>query len=162
MRANRPRSLRQQAADEASRIDGLTAAQHKAMMAEFDRRISNFKEQWRACRDGRCRRARHCLGPPLVCNSGNAPWSKQPQMITAKHVEAQIELLPLLLKRFEVISFKLIGPTIALETDASGKGNWEFPSLSTAANANTQAPSGATLGQFTQPGISAQSERWRD
>ncbi len=77
MRANRPRSLRQQAADEASRIDGLTAEQHKAMMAEFDRRISNFKEQWRACRDGRCRRARQCLGPPLVCNSGTSPWSNQ-------------------------------------------------------------------------------------
>ena len=91
------------------------------------------------------------LEPKLVLDDvtlGNAPWSKQPQMITAKHVEAQIELLPLLHKRFEVISFKLIGPTIALETDASGKGNWEFPSLSTAANANTQAPSGATLGRF--------------
>ncbi len=91
------------------------------------------------------------LEPKLVLDDvtlGNAPWSKQPQMITAKHVEAQIELLPLLHKRFEVISFKLIGPTIALETDASGKGNWEFPSLSTAANANTQAPSGATLGSF--------------
>lgn len=91
------------------------------------------------------------LEPKLVLDDvtlGNAPWSKQPQMITAKHVEAQIELLPLLRKRFEVISFKLIEPTIALETDASGKGNWEFPSLSTATTGSDKAPSGATLGSF--------------
>ena len=89
------------------------------------------------------------LEPKLVLDDvtlGNAPWSKQPQMITAKHVEAQIELLPLLRKRFEIVSFKLIEPTIALETDPSGKGNWEFPSLPTAATASTPAPSGATLG----------------
>ena len=74
MRASRPRPLRQQAA-EASRSSGLTAEQHKAMMAEFDRRIANFKETWRACRDGRCRRRRQCLGPPLVCSSGTSPWT---------------------------------------------------------------------------------------
>ena len=91
------------------------------------------------------------LEPKLVLDEvalGNAPWSKQPQMITAKHVEAQIELLPLLRKRFEIVSFKLIEPTIALETDPSGKGNWEFPSLPAAATASTPAPSGATLGGF--------------
>ncbi len=91
------------------------------------------------------------LEPKLVLDDvalGNAPWSKQPQMITAKHVEAQIELLPLLRKRFELISFKLIEPTIVLETDPSGKGNWEFPSLSTATTGSDKAPSGATLGSF--------------
>jgi uncharacterized protein involved in outer membrane biogenesis len=70
-------------------------------------------------------------------------------MLSAKHIEAQIALLPLLRKRFEITSFKLIEPTIALETDASGKGNWEFPALSTAATASTKAPSGGTLGGFT-------------
>jgi len=91
------------------------------------------------------------LEPKLVIDDvtlGNAPWSKQPQMLTAKHIEAQIALLPLLRKRFEVTSFKLIEPTIALETDASGKGNWEFPALSTAATATNRAPSGGTLGGF--------------
>ena len=91
------------------------------------------------------------LEPKLVLDDvalGNAPWSKQPQMITAKHVEAQIELLPLLRKRFELISLKLIEPTIVLETDPSGKGNWEFPSLSTATTGSDKAPSGATLGSF--------------
>jgi hypothetical protein len=67
MRAFRPKSFRQQTA-EASRSDGLTDGQHKAMRAEFRRRIVAFEEQWRCCRDGRCRRGRHCFGPPFVCN----------------------------------------------------------------------------------------------
>src|SRR5216117_2843994 len=90
------------------------------------------------------------LEPKLVLDDvtlGNAPWSKQPQMFTAKHVEAQIALLPLLRKRFDVIRFKLIEPTIVLETDSSGKGNWEFP-LPAAAQGSMPAPSGGTLGGF--------------
>jgi len=69
-------------------------------------------------------------------------------MLAAKHIEAQIALLPLLRKRFEVTSFRLIEPTIALETDASGRANWEFPSAASAAKAANHAPSGATLGGF--------------
>jgi AsmA family protein len=64
----------------------------------------------------------------------NAPWSKPREMVTAKRVEAQIALLPLLSRRFEVIQFTLVEPVIALETDASGRGNWEFA---------TAAPPGA-------------------
>jgi AsmA family protein len=72
----------------------------------------------------------------------NAPWSKTPQMLTAKRIEAQIALLPLLHRRFEVVQFTLVEPVIALETDAKGRGNWEFG----AANANATgaaAPGGA-------------------
>jgi uncharacterized protein involved in outer membrane biogenesis len=91
------------------------------------------------------------LEPKLVIDDvslGNASWGKQPQMITAKHLEAQIALLPLLRKRFEITRFKLVEPSIALETDKSGNGNWEFPSLVAAASAKiaTPAPSGGTLG----------------
>jgi len=92
------------------------------------------------------------LEPRLVLDDvtlANAPWSKDPQMVTAKRIEAQIALLPLLRRQFDVISFKLIEPTIVLETDASGKGNWEFPSAATAATTTDRAPSGATLGGFT-------------
>ena len=91
------------------------------------------------------------LEPKLVLGDvafGNAPWAKQPQMLTAKQVEVTIALLPLLAKRFEVTRFRLIDPTIALETDAAGQGNWEFPALRSAAQASTPAPSGATLGEF--------------
>ena len=92
------------------------------------------------------------LEPKLVLDDvtlTNAPWSKNAQMLSAKHVEAQIALLPLLSRHFEVTSFRLIEPTIALETDASGRGNWEFPSAASAANASDRAPSGGTLGGFS-------------
>ena len=91
------------------------------------------------------------LEPKLVVDDvslGNAPWGKQPQMLTAKEVEVTIALLPLLRKRFEVTRFKLIEPTIALETDSTGKGNWEFTAPQTA-QGGTSAPSGGTLGGFT-------------
>lgn len=92
------------------------------------------------------------LEPKLVLDDvtlTNAPWSKEPQMLSAKHVEAQIALLPLLTKHFDVTSFKLIGPTIALETDPSGRGNWEFQSAAAPANQTDRAPSGGTLGGFS-------------
>ena len=79
MRAFRPKSFRQQAAAEARRSDGLTDAQHKALLAEFDRRMMNFKEQWDLCSNRRCRRHRQCLGPPFACKSdgGERPWTER-------------------------------------------------------------------------------------
>ena len=47
-------------------------------------------------------------------------------MMTAKRVEVQVALLPLLHRDFQVRSLALIEPTIALETDAKGVGNWDF------------------------------------
>ena len=49
----------------------------------------------------------------------NAEWGKSAQTLTAKRVEAQVKLLPLLQRRFEIVRFKLIDPVIALETDAA-------------------------------------------
>jgi AsmA family protein len=69
------------------------------------------------------------LEPELVIDDvtlGNAAWGKSAQMLTAKRVEAQVKLLPLLQRHFEIVRFKLIDPVISLETDAGGKGNWEF------------------------------------
>jgi uncharacterized protein involved in outer membrane biogenesis len=54
----------------------------------------------------------------------NAPGSSAPDMKSAKRVEAQIALLPLLSRRFEVLEFRLVEPVITRETDATGKGNW--------------------------------------
>jgi len=88
------------------------------------------------------------LEPRLVIDDvsfGNAPWGKTPQMLTAKGVEVTVALLPLLGRRFEVTRLKLIEPTIALETDSAGKGNWEFPSPPGAA----PGASAATLEGFT-------------
>lgn len=73
----------------------------------------------------------------------NAPWSKTPQMLTAKRIEAQIALLPLLSRRFEVVEFTLVDPVITLETDANGRGNWEFASNPGSAAASPSTPGGA-------------------
>jgi uncharacterized protein involved in outer membrane biogenesis len=69
------------------------------------------------------------LVPKIVATDvrfGNAPWGREPQMATAKRVEAEVALLPLLSRRVEIIELKLVDPVIALETDAHGKGNWDF------------------------------------
>jgi len=69
------------------------------------------------------------LEPRLVANGvafGNAPWGKAPALISAKRVEAQVALLPLLKRRFEIVQLTLVEPSVALETDAAGHGNWEF------------------------------------
>jgi AsmA family protein len=74
---------------------------------------------------------------------GNAPWSKTREMLTAKRIEAQIALIPLLSRRFEVAEFTLVEPVITLETDANGRGNWEFES---ARATSSPAPGGGTAG----------------
>ena len=91
------------------------------------------------------------LEPKLVIDDvalSNASWAKQPQMISAKQLEAQIALLPLLRKRFEVVSFKLVSPAIDLETDPHGNNNWEFPALGASAHTGAPASSGGPLGAF--------------
>ncbi|HXU65950.1 MAG TPA: AsmA family protein [Casimicrobiaceae bacterium] len=78
------------------------------------------------------------LTPRIVLSNvafGNASWAKTPQMLTAKRIEAQIALLPLLSRRFEVVEFTLIEPKVSLETDAKGRGNWEFETASSKASA---------------------------
>jgi|SRR5207253_4165933 len=50
----------------------------------------------------------------------NAEWGKSAQMLIAKRVEAQVKLLPLLQRRFEIVRFKLIDQVIALERDRDG------------------------------------------
>jgi len=83
------------------------------------------------------------LEPELLIDDvslSNSAWGKSAQMITAKRVEAQVKLLPLLQRHFEIVRFKLIDPVISLETDSAGKGNWEF---SGAGGADAAAPAGA-------------------
>ena len=81
----------------------------------------------------------------------NAPWSKTPDMLRASRIEAQIALLPLLSRRFEVIEFRVIEPVITLETDANGRGNWEFGTPGQAGAAASPAQGAATavaIGSF--------------
>jgi uncharacterized protein involved in outer membrane biogenesis len=93
------------------------------------------------------------LTPRIVLDGvtlGNAPWAVAPQMVTAKAVELEVALIPLLQRRLEVRRLVLTEPAIALESDASGRGNWELGPASAADSApsaaRTDAPSLAALG----------------
>ena len=79
------------------------------------------------------------LVPKLIVNDvrvGNAPWAKTPDLLSAKRVEVEVALLPLLQRRFELVRLNLIEPVIALETNAKGRGNWEL----TVPSSDTGAP----------------------
>lgn len=69
------------------------------------------------------------LSPSLVLNDvsfANAKWGQRPQMLTAKRIEISLALWPLLSGTFHVKSFTLVGADVLLETNAKGRGNWEF------------------------------------
>jgi uncharacterized protein involved in outer membrane biogenesis len=69
------------------------------------------------------------LEPRIVVSDvslGNAPWGKAPDMVHSRRVEVRVALLPLMSRRFEVVELALFEPVIALETDAQGRGNWDF------------------------------------
>ena len=69
------------------------------------------------------------LNPALAVEGvsfANAPWGSRPQMVTIGRLEAQVELWPLLFGDVRVRRLVLIGLDALLETDAEGRGNWEF------------------------------------
>ena len=57
---------------------------------------------------------------------GNAPWGSQPRMAEVERVAFRIDLLELFHRRIVLPNIELNEPTILLETDAEGKGNWQF------------------------------------
>jgi uncharacterized protein involved in outer membrane biogenesis len=80
------------------------------------------------------------LSPALAVSDvtfANAPGGTRPQMLTARRFEAQIDLLPLLFGDLRVRRLVLLDPDILLETDARGRGNWEFD---TPASGTAHAP----------------------
>lgn len=69
------------------------------------------------------------LSPALVVDNvrlANVAWGKEPDMVNIKHLEAQMELMPLLHKEIRVTRILLVEPDILLEKDAAGNGNWVF------------------------------------
>jgi len=75
----------------------------------------------------------------------NAPWASQPHMLQAKRVRAVVALWPLLKGRVVITRFVAIEPKLFLETDAEGKGNWEFGDVGASVSedkADGDAPSG--------------------
>lgn len=69
------------------------------------------------------------LRPTLVLKDvalSNAPGGSRPEMLTARRVEVQAALLPLLSNRIEIARVEIDAPDLLLETVAQGRGNWEF------------------------------------
>lgn len=60
---------------------------------------------------------------------GNAKWAKEPAMMTAKRVDAQVRLLPLLTGDVVVKRVVIHEPKILFETDAKGRGNWNVQAM---------------------------------
>jgi len=58
----------------------------------------------------------------------NAPWGSRPEMIKIKRFKVQVALLPLISRNIRVKQFILAEPDILVETDNSGKSNFEFES----------------------------------
>jgi uncharacterized protein involved in outer membrane biogenesis len=56
----------------------------------------------------------------------NADWASRDEMLTLEHVEAHLQLLPLIFGQVELSRLEIIGLDLSLETDQQGKGNWEF------------------------------------
>jgi AsmA family protein len=86
------------------------------------------------------------LTPSLVVEGvsfQNAPWSSQPEMVTAKRFEVKVAILPLLSGNIEIKRFILVEPQILLETDAAGKSNLTFEP--------TKEPGAAEKPQKAQP-----------
>lgn len=66
----------------------------------------------------------HVLADDL--SLGNPDWSKQPQMVTLKHVELRISPLALLAQRVVIPRIDLTEPNADLQRLADGRANWTF------------------------------------
>ncbi|MFQ5617774.1 MAG: AsmA family protein [Rhodospirillales bacterium] len=73
----------------------------------------------------------------------NAPWGSRPEMATLRRLEAQVELLPLLSGDVRVTRVVLVGLDTLVETDAKGRGNWEFAAPEEAAGKAAAEDGGA-------------------
>ena len=69
------------------------------------------------------------FSPALVVTDvtfANASWGSQPEMIKIGKLQAQVRLLPLLFRDVELRQMGLTGVEVLLETDPSGRGNWDL------------------------------------
>ena len=75
----------------------------------------------------------------------NASWGSHSEMLTLKRIDLSIKTLPLLSKRIEVGSVKLVGLELFLQKNGTGKANWDFsvdaPRESSSAQSNTETSS---------------------
>jgi uncharacterized protein involved in outer membrane biogenesis len=100
------------------------------------------------------------LQPAVVVNGvrfANAPWSKDPTMVSVDRFEAEVDLMAALGGAIQVERLVIIKPTILLETK-DGKANWELtlPASEKGASEKGGADSTpATISETTAEGDSA-------
>ncbi len=94
----------------------------------------------------------------------NMPGGSQPTMATAGRIEAQLELWPLLARRVEVTRLTLVRPDILIETDAAGRGNWQFdrPAVVSPGPATPSTPRPKTVTALDRMDIEAGRVTWHD
>ena len=88
------------------------------------------------------------LEPKVVVGDvsfANAPWGRAKDLLRARRIEARVALLPLIRRRFEVVELALDHPVIALETDAQGRGNWEFAATAAAGTPSAASEAAGTM-----------------
>ncbi len=71
------------------------------------------------------------LHPTLVVHDvvlANVPWGSRSDMMTARRLEVQVALLPLLRGHVQIHRLVLVEPDILLETGWDGRSNWTFES----------------------------------
>lgn len=96
----------------------------------------------------------------------NAVGGSRAEMVKIERAEAEISLLPLLKREIRVNRLIVSTPDILIETDAKGRGNWEFTPTAQAP-APTPAPataSGVPNSRFTLREIKIKNAQltWRD
>lgn len=102
---------------------------------------------------------------PRVIASGvtltNAPGGSRAEMIKIERIEAEVSLLPLLKRQIRVNRLIVSAPDILVETDAKGRGNWEFTPTGSAPAA---AADGVPSSRFTlrEVRIKNGTVTWRD
>ncbi|MBC7907797.1 MAG: AsmA family protein [Rhodospirillaceae bacterium] len=92
---------------------------------------------------------------------GNAPGGSRTEMIKIERAEAEISLLPLLKREIRVNRLIVSTPDILVETDAKGRGNWEFTPTAAQPAAPTQ---GVPNSRFTLREVKIKNAvlTWRD
>ncbi len=104
------------------------------------------------------------LSPTIVLEDvtlANAEWGSRRQMVAADRVEVQMALLPLLRGELKGKRFILHGADILLETNASGRGNWELDANGAGAG-SAEDSEATTLPQLRRLAIEDSTLSYRD
>ena len=90
----------------------------------------------------------------------NADWGRQPALFTARRLNAEIELLPLV-RGVVAVSLNADSPQVLLETDDSGRGNWEMGSGKPTPISDSEPPRDSTgIGVAIAPNLQMNDARF--